>query len=162
MTLVLAVTVPVALAALTAPAVRDALATDDPALAPGVTPAGVGMEYVALGQIALVVVGVLAASSEYRGGQLLVSLTAVPARGRLLAAKSLALALVSLVVAVLAVPAMSLVSQTLLGDLSVIDDGVPSRWCCAGRARSSTGSPWPSSVWRWPSCRAVRCSRWWC
>jgi ABC-2 type transport system permease protein len=130
--LVLTVVLPVLAAALSAPAVGQGIASDDPALAAGVTPESVGLEWVVLGQIGMIVVGVLAASSEHVAGQLRVSVVAVPARGRLLVAKAVALLLVTVGVGIVAVPALSLLSQLGLGGIGVIGDGIPA-----------------SLVWRW-------------
>lgn len=128
--LVAAVLVPV-LAGAVAPSVAASIRSDDPSLAPGTTPELVGLEWVVFGQLGLIVMGVLAATTEY-GGQLGTSLVAVPSRARLLAHKALALTLVAALVAIVGVPGMSVLSQLGLGELSVIRDGVPAslllRW----------------------------------
>lgn len=131
-TLALTVALPVLAAALSAPSVGQGIATDDPALAPGVIPESVGLEWVVVGQIGMIVMGVLAASSEQVGGQIRVSMIAVPARARLMLTKAVALLLVTLVVGIVTIPTLSLLSQVGLGDVGIIDDGIPA-----------------SLVWRW-------------
>src|SRR5579863_10275956 len=61
-------------------------------------PAGVSQAGVAIGSLAIVVLGVLCISSEYSSGMIRTSLIAVPKRGRVLAAKSLVFAVVTFVV----------------------------------------------------------------
>jgi ABC-type transport system involved in multi-copper enzyme maturation permease subunit len=128
----LSILLPIGLAAVSAGAVGEGLATNDPSLAPGTTAETVGLEWVVLAQIGMIVCGVIAGSSEYSSGQLKTSLTAVPRRTRLMLAKAAALALLSAVTALLAIPAFSLVSQLMLGPLSVVAHGVPTslvlRW----------------------------------
>lgn len=105
--------------------IGDALRSDDPALAAGLAPETVGFEWVALGLIGIMVVGVLAASSEYTSGQIATSLLAVPDRRRLFLAKAMALALLVTLIGAVTVPALSLLSQRGLGDLAVLDGGIP-------------------------------------
>ena len=61
-------------------------------------PAGVSLAGVAVASLAIAVLGVLYMSSEYSSGMIGTSLTAVPKRGRVLAAKSLVFAAVTFVV----------------------------------------------------------------
>ena len=61
-------------------------------------PTGVSLAGVAVASLAVAVLGVLCISSEYSSGMIRTSLTAVPKRGRVLAAKSLVLAAVTFVV----------------------------------------------------------------
>ena len=61
-------------------------------------PTGVSQAGVAIASLAIVVLGVLCISSEYSSGMIRTSLIAVPKRGRLLAAKSLVFAGVTLAV----------------------------------------------------------------
>jgi ABC-type transport system involved in multi-copper enzyme maturation permease subunit len=61
-------------------------------------PTGVSQAGVAIASLAIVVLGVLFISSEYSSGMIRTSLTAVPKRGRVLAAKSLVFAVVTFVV----------------------------------------------------------------
>ena len=61
-------------------------------------PTGVSLDGMAIAQLAIAVLGVLCISSEYSSGMIRTSLTAVPKRGRVLAAKSLVLAAVTFVV----------------------------------------------------------------
>ncbi|MDA8331265.1 MAG: ABC transporter permease [Candidatus Dormibacteraeota bacterium] len=61
-------------------------------------PTGLSTSGMALGSLAIVVLGVLYISSEYSSGMIRTSLIAVPKRGRLLAAKSLIFGTVTLVV----------------------------------------------------------------
>lgn len=113
-------------------AIGDALRTNDPALAPGTVPESVGLEWVTLGEIGIIVIGVIAASSEYTSGQLKTSLLASPGRLRLFLAKIAALTILVTGIGIVTVPALSLLSQHGLGDLSVIDGEVPAslllRW----------------------------------
>jgi ABC-2 type transport system permease protein len=64
----------------------------------GWDPTGVSLAGVAIAALAIAVLGVLCISSEYSSGMIRASLTAVPRRGRLLAAKSLVFAVVTFVV----------------------------------------------------------------
>jgi ABC-2 type transport system permease protein len=61
-------------------------------------PTGVSTSGMAIASLAIAVLGVLCISSEYSSGMIRTSLTAVPRRGRLLAAKSLVFAVVTFVV----------------------------------------------------------------
>jgi ABC-2 type transport system permease protein len=61
-------------------------------------PTGVSLDGLAVAQLAIAVLGVLCVSSEYSSGMISTSLIAVPKRGRVLAAKSLAFAVVTFVV----------------------------------------------------------------
>jgi ABC-2 type transport system permease protein len=61
-------------------------------------PTGISQSGVAIASVAIVVLGVLCVSSEYSSGMIRTSLIAVPKRGRVLAAKSLVLAVVTFVV----------------------------------------------------------------
>lgn len=115
-----------ALAAFTAPLIRDALITNDPSLAPGTTPDVVGLDIVGLGQIATIVIGVIAASSEYQGGQITTTVLATPQRATLFAAKVVAVGAVAAAMGVIAIPATSLVAQYYLKDLSLLQHGIPS------------------------------------
>lgn len=121
-------------AALLAPSVGDAIVSHDPALAPGTTPEAVGLEWISLGIIGILVIGVNAGSSEYTGGQLKTSLLAVPNRLVLVANKALALFMVTFVLAVVTVPTLSVLSQVAIGDLGVLDGGIPASlaWRWAG------------------------------
>jgi ABC-2 type transport system permease protein len=61
-------------------------------------PTGVSQSGMVIAQLAIVVLGVLIISSEYSSGMIRTSLIAVPKRGRVLAAKALAFAVVTFVV----------------------------------------------------------------
>jgi ABC-2 type transport system permease protein len=61
-------------------------------------PTGISQSGVAIASVAIAVLGVLCISSEYSSGMIRASLIAVPKRGRVLAAKSLVFAVVTLVV----------------------------------------------------------------
>ena len=61
-------------------------------------PTGISTSGLAIGSLAIVVLGVLYISSEYSSGMIRTSLIAVPKRGRVLAAKSLVYAVVTFVV----------------------------------------------------------------
>lgn len=125
LTFALTVLLTIAVAALNAPSLRRLLVANDPMLAPGVTPESVGLEMIGLGMIGAIVIGVLAGSNEYTGGQIKTSLLAVPNRLTLALTKSFALLVVVTVMGVTAIPALSLVSQHGLGELSVIQSGIP-------------------------------------
>lgn len=125
--IVLAATVvtALALAAVVAPSVREAILSNSPALAAGVVPEDVGFEVVGLCLVGPIVLGIVAGSSEYQSGQLKTSLIAAPRRIRLIAAKAAALFLVTLVLGLVTIPSESLICQFLLGDLSVVQNGIP-------------------------------------
>ena len=61
-------------------------------------PTGISTSGLAIGSLAIAVLGVLYISSEYSSGMIRTSLIAVPKRGRVLAAKSLVYAVVTFVV----------------------------------------------------------------
>ena len=61
-------------------------------------PTNISLSGMAVAQLAIAVLGVLCISSEYSSGMIRTSLTAVPKRGRILAAKSLVFAAVTFVV----------------------------------------------------------------
>lgn len=105
--------------------VGDALRTNDPELAPGATPATIGFDWVALGLIGIIVIGVIAASSEYVSGQFKTSLVAAPQRARLFLAKCTALVIIVGALGIVTIPLLSLLSQSGLKDLSVIAGGIP-------------------------------------
>ncbi|MFD1934021.1 MULTISPECIES: ABC transporter permease [Nonomuraea] len=70
----------------------------------------------ALGEIAILVLGILAISGEYRSGMIRTSLMSVPWRGRMLMAKTVVVAAATLVVS-LAVTAISLAVQLFSGEV---------------------------------------------
>jgi len=105
--------------------VGDALRTNDPGLAPGASPETVGFDWVALGLIGIIVIGVISASSEYVSGQLRTSLVSVPNRLDLYLAKGAALTVFVTVLGILTVPLLSVLSQSGLAELSVIDGTLP-------------------------------------
>lgn len=125
-TVLLTTTLSIVIATLNAPSLREALLTNDPMLAPGVTAESIGLEMIALGMIGTIIIGVLAGSSEYSSGQIKTSLLAVPERLPLVLTKSLALLVVTTVMGVIAIPSLSILSQHGLGELSVIQNGIPS------------------------------------
>ncbi|NYF14188.1 hypothetical protein HDC34_002515 [Pseudoclavibacter sp. JAI123] len=124
-TLAVSFVVPVLMAAVTAPSVGEGLRVDDPMLAAGTTPEVVGLEWIALGQIGVIIVGVLAGSGEFSGGQIQTSLVAVPNRFRLVLAKVSVLAVTVTLLGAVTIPLLSICSQLGLGSLSVLSDGVP-------------------------------------
>ncbi|MCP2048989.1 UNVERIFIED_ORG: hypothetical protein J3D58_003061 [Paenarthrobacter nicotinovorans] len=111
--------------------VGEALRTNDPGLAPGASPETVGFDWVALGLIGIIVIGVISAS-EYVSGQLRTSLVAAPNRERLYVAKCTALTVFVTLLGLVTIPLLSLLSQSGLGELSVVNGTVPAslvlRW----------------------------------
>jgi ABC-2 type transport system permease protein len=77
-------------------------------------PTGVSGAGMAIAQLAIAVLGVLCISSEYSSGMIRTSLTAVPKRGRVLAAKSLVFAGVTFVVGEVTTFAAFFVGQALI------------------------------------------------
>ena len=77
-------------------------------------PTYVGLSGLALGQLALAVLGVLVITSEYSTGGIRTSLAAVPRRWRLVVAKALVLSLVALVVGMITSFGAFLVAQGFL------------------------------------------------
>jgi len=77
-------------------------------------PTGVSQAGVAIASLAIAVLGVLFISSEYSSGMIRASLTAVPKRGRVLAAKSLVLGTVTFVVGEVVSFAAFFVGQALI------------------------------------------------
>ena len=94
----------------------QALDTDPSRIVGGHDPARWGTDAAGIGQAGMVVLGVLAVSTEYSGGQIRTSLLAVPGRLRLLAAKAAALVGAALSVALVAVPASFAAAQAGLGE----------------------------------------------
>lgn len=131
-TLLLTVLLPALLEVATVSTAREMLVTNSPELAAGVVPETIGLDGAAYAVLGFIVLGVLAGSSEAVGGQLRTSLVAVPRRGVLVSAKAAALAVVATALSVLVVVSTSLLSQLTLGDVGVIDGGVPTslvvRW----------------------------------
>ncbi|MDH6575682.1 ABC transporter permease subunit [Kitasatospora sp. MAP5-34] len=76
---------------------------------------GTSFAGIRLGELAIIVFGVLAIGNEYSTGMIRVSLAAVPQRGTLLAAKSVVLGALSLAVAVVTAFVTFFVGQSLLG-----------------------------------------------
>jgi len=77
-------------------------------------PTGVSQAGMLIAQVAIVVLGVLCISSEYSSGMIRTSLIAVPKRGRVLAAKSLVFAVVTVVVGEVTCFAAFFVGQALI------------------------------------------------
>jgi ABC-2 type transport system permease protein len=77
-------------------------------------PTGISLTGIAIAQLGIAVLGVLCISSEYSSGMIRTSLIAVPKRGRVLAAKSLVLALVTFVVGEVTSFAAFFVGQALI------------------------------------------------
>jgi ABC-2 type transport system permease protein len=122
--LVLALLVPIALVILvTASVPLDTLPDDTIANRFSLTIAGAG-----LGDTLLAVTGVLAMSSEYRHNTIRVTIAAVPSRWRVLGAKIVVVAAVSIVIAAIAVTFSYVVGAAILGarahGVSISDPGV--------------------------------------
>ncbi|WP_017590500.1 ABC transporter permease [Nocardiopsis ganjiahuensis] len=101
-----------AIASQNTPAYLDA----DPALAAAFDPVEEGFNGVYMGQLGMVVLGVLAVSSEFTNTQVRTSLMAVPGRGRFLVSKALVVALMALVASLAVVPSAFVATQAALGD----------------------------------------------
>ncbi|MFI6577059.1 ABC transporter permease [Nocardiopsis sp. NPDC050513] len=106
----------IGLAYLSGWSVGNALDTDPTRIVGNFTPESSGFDAIAYGQAGMVVLGVLAVSGEYAGGQIRTSLIAVPDRRRLLAAKAAAVTVAALVVSAVTVPGAFAVTQIGLGD----------------------------------------------
>jgi ABC-type transport system involved in multi-copper enzyme maturation permease subunit len=78
-----------------------------------------------IGQLALVVLGVLAMTSEFGSGMALVSLTVVPRRGRLLVAKTVVVLVYSLGVSALLAVVCALAARTLTAVPGGVQPGDP-------------------------------------
>ncbi|MCA2224047.1 ABC transporter permease [Nonomuraea aurantiaca] len=110
-------------AAMTASSLRDRLDSGDSSALAYTTTMETGFNLIPMGTIGTVVLGVVIISSEYAanrkdaggGRQILASLTCVPRRGVLLAAKTIVLILVSGVLGAVTIPATIALSQFLLG-----------------------------------------------
>ncbi len=88
----------------------------DPALIAAFDPVGEGFQGVYMGQLGMVVLGVLAVSNEFANTQVRTSLMAVPGRGRFLASKAMVVALLAAVCALTVVPSAFVATQVMLGD----------------------------------------------
>ncbi|WP_404868615.1 ABC transporter permease [Kitasatospora griseola] len=94
---------------------RSALDAHNPLLRADFTPEQTGLDGIQYGQLALIVFAVLAVAGEYGSGLLRTSLLAVPDRGRLYLAKTVATALAALAVGAPVTVAGYLVTQYALG-----------------------------------------------
>lgn len=117
----------VGLAWLSGWSVRGALENNPGLLVGEVVPEQVGFDAVAYGTAGMVVLGVLAVSSEYTGGQIRASLLATPHRPRLLAAKAAVVASAALAVALVTVPAAFTATQVGLGEHGFALSGMAAR-----------------------------------
>jgi ABC-type transport system involved in multi-copper enzyme maturation permease subunit len=106
---------------------RTAIESHNPALRPDFSPAQAGFDGILYGQLALIVFGVLAVSSEYGTGMVGLSLLAVPRRGTFFVAKIVVAALSTLLIAVPATVLTYLATEFALGThgASLLADGVP-------------------------------------
>lgn len=110
-----------------------------PAAACGADPARISLAGVYLGQAVAALAGVLALGGEYATGMIRVTLTAVPHRGRLLAAKALVLAGPVLAASALAVGAAMLAGLAVLPGhgftpghgFDLASWAALRAWCCA-------------------------------
>lgn len=107
---------------------RSLLAYRAPADVSAADVAGVAMEGVVFGQLAICVLGAMAITSEYGTGMIRSSLAVVPARGRLLLAKALVVAAVALITGAFAGLLSFLVARPVIGapagDVGLTDPGV--------------------------------------
>lgn len=78
-------------------------------------PTAVSFRALAIAQLAIAVLGTLAVTSEYGTGSIRITLTAVPRRGRLLAAKATVFAVVALIVGEVTAFAAFLLGQAAIG-----------------------------------------------
>lgn len=113
----------VAFSVLDSGGVSRMLRTRSSQLAEGVTADTVGLSNMLLFGFVPVVVGVLLASSEHAGGQLVTTVLASPKRGRLLAAKALLAAAINGVLGLVFAVIVLLAYQGRLGALSVYATG---------------------------------------
>jgi ABC-type transport system involved in multi-copper enzyme maturation permease subunit len=104
----------IALGAVISAAAAHSYAKFSPAQKLSWDPTGVSGSGMAIAQLAIVVLGVLCISSEYSSGMIRTSLTAVPKRGRVLAAKSLVFAAVTFVVGEVTTVVAFFVGQALI------------------------------------------------
>ena len=113
----LAVTVAlgVGLGALISAATARGYASSSPSSKLSWDPTALSLDGIAIASLAIAVLGVLCASSEYSSGMIRASLTAVPKRGRVLAAKSLVFAAVTFAVGEVTSFAAFFASQALIG-----------------------------------------------
>ncbi|HUR05732.1 MAG TPA: ABC transporter permease [Nonomuraea sp.] len=131
----IAVLIPLGIAVLNLPSYRDNPSTGRV----GAPTVDGGFQESTMGLIGVIVLGVIIISSEYTvngnevggGRQITTSLTAVPGRGRLLAAKTLVLAGLVAVLAAIAVPATVLATRTLIGE-SAAPLGADTGWRMLG------------------------------
>lgn len=88
------------------------------------SPTGAGLFSLLFAQLAIVVLGVLVVTGEYTTGMIRPSLAAVPRRGRLLTAKAVVFAAVTMVTGMLTGFAMFFVSQAILDGQDVPHDSL--------------------------------------
>lgn len=94
---------------------RQSLDADDPALREDFTPELAGLDSVGVAVLAIVVLGVLAATVEYGSGMYRVSLLAQPVRWRFMAAKVATILLFVILLAGPTVPLAYVVTQSVMG-----------------------------------------------
>ncbi|WP_433271606.1 ABC transporter permease [Actinosynnema sp. CS-041913] len=112
------------IAALTASSLRGKLASGNTESLVDTSTIDIGFDVMPVGTVGAILLGVTIVSSEYTAGnsdvgggrQILTSLACVPRRGRLLAAKAIALALVTGILAAVTISATTLLSQAFLGE----------------------------------------------
>jgi hypothetical protein len=97
-----------------------------------------GLTGIMIGQIAVIVIAVLFATSEYQRGMIRTTFAATPARARVLVAKAAVMGATAFVVGVVAAVVSFLVSQPLLRDSGFEPPGFPR-----------------ASLWDWPVLRAL-------
>lgn len=136
LTVVLTALLTVGVALMSGTSVGTALSDNPEMIVDDFTPEVAGFDAVHYGQIGIIVLGVLAVSSEYGNGQVRTSLLAVPGRWRFLAAKAGAVALAALLCAVVTVPAAFVTYQIALGEHGlplgdVPGSDVPAMWAGA-------------------------------
>lgn len=127
-TLLAAIVVTIGLSLLLAWAFTSSYDQMKPADRADFDPAAFGMVGINFGMVAFGVLGVLVITAEYATGMIRTSLTAVPRRGQYLIAKTLVLALVTLIVGQIASFASFLLSQLIFKtkdiNASLGDDGM--------------------------------------
>ncbi|WP_433271607.1 hypothetical protein ACQPZF_12900 [Actinosynnema sp. CS-041913] len=95
--------------------VSTALGTTGLAVVLAAQTPGTGLHAIRYGQIGFILLGVLAAASEYSGGQIRTTLAGVPSRTLLMAGKTIAYSMFAALTAVVTVVASAVAAQAVVG-----------------------------------------------